>query len=275
MSEARADLQSENKDLQESSSWSNTILETISKNGHDKEILAKLRSGVSHHEIADWLVQQVQVEKQINIEPNSQRDLLDVVKDFEDQYQYEEGLHRADRARSNEPPIIWTDVSSSHTLIGHLFDLYFTWVHPVHMLFSELDFKHSFRTNDGHYCSRSLVNSVCAMACHLLENEGARMPEGSTQEAATLREGFMNQARKHLTPATYKELTSVQALAVMYLVDFSSSKARSAVGYLRSSVENLTSAIDNQSAEAREITAWGVNTLNTYVSFQLPGQNVG
>ena len=137
------------------------------------------------------------------------------------------------------------------------------------MLFSELDFKYSFRINDTSYCSRPLVNAVCAMACHLLENEGARMPDGNTQEAATLREGFMNEARRQLTPANYKDLTSVQAFAVMHLVDFSAGKARSAVGYLRSAVENVTTATGNQSLEAREITAWGINTLNTYVSSHL------
>ena len=267
--EASAGLQSANKDLQEASGWSNTILETISKNGHDKEIVAKLRSGKSHHEIADWLLEQVEIGKHINIESNSRRELIDVVNHFEGQYQDEDGLRRAEKGWTSQHEITWTDVSSSQILIGHLFDLYFTWVHPVHMLFSELDFKYSFRTNDTSYCSRPLVNAVCAMACHLLENEGARKPDGNTQEAATLREGFMSEARRQLTPANYKDLTSVQAFAVMHLVDFSAGKARSAVGYLRSAVENVTTATSSQSLEAREITVWGINTLNTYVSSHL------
>jgi len=275
IADAQAGLQSANKDLEESSGWSNTILQTISKDGHDKEIVTKLRSGESHQEVADWLTQQVHVKRHINIEPNnnSRRDLLNVVEDFENQYQDEDGLARGERARSNDSDIVWTDVSSSQTLIGHLFDLYFTWVHPVHMLFSELDFKYTFRTNEGHYCSRVLVNAVCAMACHLLENEGAHSPrltQESGRDAATLREGFMIEARKHLTRGTYHEMTSIQAFAVMYLVEFSSSKARIALGYLRSAVENVTSATKNQSVEAQEITAWGINTLNTYVSFQVP-----
>jgi len=275
LADAKAGLQSENKDLTESSGWSNTILQTISKNGHDKEIVTKLRSGESHREVADWLTQQIHVKRHINIEPNnnSRRDLLNVVKDFESQYQDEDGLSRGKRARSNDSDIVWTNVSSSQTLIGHLFDLYFTWVHPIHMLFSELDFKYSFRTNEGHYCSRALVNAICAMACHLLENEGAhspKLPQGAIGDAATLREGFMNEARKHLTRKTYHEMTSVQAFAVMYLVEFSSSKARKALGYLRSAVENVISATKNQSMEAQEITAWGINTLNTYVGSQVP-----
>lgn len=261
--EARAGLQSKNEDLQESSAWSNTILETISKNGHDRESVAKLRSGVSHQEIAEWLVQNVQIGKHINIETNERRSLLDVVKNFEAQYQDNDGLRRADSVHSQESDIIWTDVSSNQVLIGHLFHLYFTWVHPIHMVFSELDFKYSFRNNDGSYCSRALVNAVCAMACHLLENEGAHQPEPNKYEAATLREGFMNEARSHLKPMSYTELTALQALAVMYLVEFSSGKARSAVGYLRSAVECMSTVKDDQSEEACEITKWGINTLNT------------
>ena len=265
MAEASTDLESENRDLQESSSWSNTILETIKKNGHDREIVAKLRAGVSHHDVADWLLQKVQVEKHINIESlssqHSRQSLLGVVRAFEDQYQHV-------RATStNEPVLFWTNVSTSHILVGHLFDLYFTWIHPIHMLFSELDFRYSFQNNDGPYCSRPLVNAICAMACHLLENENENIQrnEVNQEEAATLREGFMNEARKYLSTANRMDLTTVQTFSVMYLVGFSSGKARSAVGYLRSAVEGLSTATGGQSDEAREITTWGVNCLNTYV----------
>ena len=261
--EAQAGLESRNRDLQETSDWLNIILETIRQNGHDKEIVARLRAGESPQAIADWLIEQVQVQKSIKIEPPRQG-LLDVVYHFERDYQEADGLFRAKRSRSTEPGIVWTKVSQSHTLVGHLFDLYFTWVHPVHMLFSELDFKHSFRSNEGKYCSPALVNAICAMACHLLENENAGSPRAESPQAATLREGFLNSARASLTPEVYREVTSVQALAIMYLVEVSSGKARSAMGYLRSAVENMKNIKENQSAESMEITKWGINTLNTY-----------
>ena len=271
-SEARAGLESRNRDLQESSDWLNIILETIRKDGHDKEIIARLRNGDSHQDIADWLVEQVQVQKSITItSPSSRSSLLQVVSDLELEYQEEDGLFRARRGSSNDPEIMWTQVSQSHTLIGHLFDLYFTWVHPVHMLFSELDFKHSFRSKEGDFCSPVLVNAICAMACHLMYNEGATdtgaTAEGAesveSQQAATLREGFLAEARRKMTPEVFFELTSIQALAVMYLVEVSSGKARKAMGYLRSAVENMSKAKDSQSEESRQITMWGLNTLNT------------
>lgn len=260
---AQAGLESRNRDLQETSDWLNIILETIRQNGHDKEIISRLRGGESHQKIADWLTEQVQVQKSIDIAPPPGQGLLEVVSGFEKEYQQEDGLLRAERSRSNEPEIVWTHVSQSHTLIGHLFDLYFTWVHPVHMLFSELDFKHSFRSNEGHYCSPALVNAICAMACHLLENEKGKRFKSESQQAVTLREGFLVEARRSITPEVYAEMTSIQALAIMYLVEISSGKARNAMGYLRSAVENMRTATDNQSAESHEITLWGINTLNT------------
>ena len=271
-SEVRAGLESRNRDLQESSDWLNIILETIRKDGHDKEIIARLRNGDSHQNIADWLIEQVQVQKSITITSPSSRDsLLQVVSNLEHEYQEEDGLLRARRGSSNDPDIVWTQVSQSHTLIGHLFDLYFTWVHPVHMLFSELDFKHSFRSKEGPYCSPVLVNAICAMACHLMYNEGAKdtgvTAEGAeskeSQQAVTLREGFLAEARRKMTPEVFYELTSVQALGVLYLVEVSSGKARKAMGYLRSAVENMSRVKDDHSEESRQITLWGINTLNT------------
>lgn len=273
ISEAHAGLQSQNRDLQESSEWSNIILETITKNGHDREIIARLRAGQSHQEIADWLNQDVQIRSMIDVEPQTNR-LLEVVNRYENEYQDEDGLRRRGRSQGDELQIPWTTVSSSRSLIGHLFDLYFTWVHPVHMLFSELDFKYSFRTSSGHNCSTALVNAICAMACHLLEKEGAGKSKGTAQEAhdqmfgdaqeaVTLREGFMDEARRVLTKENHKEMTSVQAFAVMYLVELGSCKARKALGYLRASVENLGAAVRNQSDEARQITTWGIHSLNT------------
>ena len=128
------------------------------------------------------------------------------------------------------------------------------------MLFSEIDFKESFRTNNDKYCSPALVNAICAMACHLVD------PNDLDEEVDvdTLAQAFMNQARHEVLPQNYSSLTSVQALAIMYLADLSSGRARSATGYLRASVEFLKAAeVDGQSPAAREISTWGIQTLNT------------
>lgn len=135
------------------------------------------------------------------------------------------------------------------------------------MLFSEMDFKESFRNNDETYCSSCLVNSVCAMACHLLDKEDI---DGGL-DISTLMQAFMNEAKKGITPQESMPLTCVQALAVMYLVELSSNKARSAIGYLRACMECLQAAkMDGQSFEAREISLWGMQTINTYELVKFP-----
>ena len=262
MIEIASNLEHQNRDLQETSDWQRIILDTIGSNGHDSEIIMRLRAGESHQSIADWLCKQHPISSNLGIVPASQRSLIDVVKNLELHYQEEDGLSRTGNASGAE--VQWTKVSSSQTLIGHLFDLYFTWVHPVHMLFSELDFKHSFRTYDTTYCSSPLVNAICAMGCHLLENNEYDLMRKDI-DSTTLREGFLEEARENLLPDSYHEMTSIQTFAVMYLVDVSSGKARNATGYLRSAVDNLKSTNgDKQSAEARELSEWGIQTLNRY-----------
>ena len=113
------------------------------------------------------------------------------------------------------------------------------------------------------------------MGCNLLESEdvGDKLDR---IDAATLRDGFMNEARANLDRSSYSYRTSIQTFAIMFLVELSSGKARKAIGYLRSALDNLkTSNGPPLSEEANEITVWGLHTLNTYVegnSLSLPGR---
>ncbi|KAL9100524.1 MAG: hypothetical protein Q9163_004113 [Psora crenata] len=279
MTEATNRSEEEKRDYQQTSEWQGIILRTIGQDGHDREIIQRLRDGQSYHAVADWLVTQNPTLGDPNLGPSAQHTLAEVVKTFEDQH---DGLQR-----TGTPPLTgtpWTDVSSDQRLIGHLFNLYFTWVHPVHMLFSELDFKRDFRkaeTNDAtRYCSQPLVNAICAMACHFLEsgednNEISAAAVGKAVDAARLREHFMDKAKTGLTQENISEPTSVQTLAVMYLAEHSSGKARSAIGYLRLAAEGLDSADSGQSEEAWELTFWGIRTLITsvYRIMNLKGQS--
>ena len=236
----------------------------MGRNGHDREIISRLRNGDSHESIAKWLQEEnPDLERSLGT-PTTPRRLSDVVKLYELQCQQDDGLAR----RSPDPPgaeIPWTRVTISHGLIGHLFDLYFTWVHPVHMLFSELDFKNDFKEKVQAHCSASLVNAICAMGCNLLHSEEID-DRRNRIDAATLRDGFLDEARTSLTPASFGSTTSVQALAVIFLVELSSGKARKAIGYLRSALDNMKNLRGPPlSEEASDITVWGLHTLNTYV----------
>ena len=257
-------LDTDNKTLREVGAWQRTILRTIGSNGHDREIISRLRSGDSHQSIAEWLQQENPDFAEGLEPPTTYRRLIDVVKLYEAQCQHEDGLSRQDHGPS-QSGIPWTKVTASHRLIGHLFDLYFTWVHPLHMLFSEIVFKHDFRENLDTNCSAALVNAICAMGCNLLESEEDKDIRKRV-DAATLRDGFMNEARATLSPSSYSHITSIQALAIMFLVELGAGKARKAVGYLRSAVDNMVSGTGPPlSEEAKEITVWGLHTLNVYV----------
>ena len=256
-------LDTDNRYLREEGAWQRTILETIGSNGHDREIISRLRRGDTHQSIAKWL-QQENPDFAWGLEtPTTHRRLIDVVKLYEMQCRQDDSLTRNGLDLS-EAEIPWTRVTRGHDLMSHLFHLYFTWVHPVHMLFSELDFKHDFHGRMQTNCSASLVNAICAMGCNLLESEDVKDRKNRI-DAATLRDGFMDEARATLTPISYHFLTSVQALAIMFLVELSSGKATKAVGYLRSAVEYMANRHQPPlSEEAYEITVWGLYTLNTY-----------
>lgn len=258
VSSAASNLQERTQDLEDSHHWQRIVLETIGRNGHDREIIKRLRAGETTQAIANWLTQQQPIRPHMSRVEDSTHGLIELVSAFEESLRRDDGYRQSKEADTLQTG--WTTVSSSQTLLGHLFDLYFTWVHPVHMLFSEPDFRHSYETNSDTYCSSALVNAICAMACHLIDQKDTD-GEGDIE---TLSNGFMNQARKGLRPENYLALCSVQALAVMYLAELSSGKARNAMGYLRASVEFIKAAeLDGQSPRAREISLWGIQTLNT------------
>lgn len=256
MSEEAAESDSRTQELREEGAWQRIILGTIGKDGYDQKIVAKLRAGESHHVIADWLVSENSDLARLGHEPGTDRKPVDVAK-----FQDPDGLLRSSTSESEIP---WTNVSTNQKLIGHLLDLYFTWVHPVHMLFSETEFKKDFKHSQETHCSASLVNAICAMACNLHESEVVRDRRNVIGEVAIMREGFMTEAKRKLSLNSYGHMTSIQTFAVMYLVELSSGRARNAAAYLRSAVDNMESRDGpQQSEEARELTLLGIQTLNT------------
>ena len=108
------------------------------------------------------------------------------------------------------------------------------------------------------------------MGCHLLDNP---LSDASSRDIATrtayqdamkLREGFMVEARSHLPPGSYGQMTAIQAFAVMFLVELSSGKARNATGYLRCAADHLRKRDpSDQSDDAVKLSYWGIHTLNT------------
>lgn len=244
------------KDVSESQQH---ILDAITNNGHGMEIISRLRAGASHQSTADWLSNQEPIARTMQTGQTTRRRIVEVIKIFE-------ARHGAiDLSRAGSPGELhapWTKVCSSHAFILHLFHLYFTWIHPVHMLFGESDFKSDFQTRGKTHCSSSLVNAICAMACHLLEAEQAT--SRSETELKLVRDGFLNEALASLSPENYHHLTSIQTFAIIYLAEMSDGRANSAYPYLRSATDYLNaSKPDQQNVRAYELSGWGIHTLKT------------
>jgi hypothetical protein len=139
--------------------------------------------------------------------------------------------------------------------------LYFAWVHPVHMFFSERHFVDSFKNNNHIYCSSALVNAICAMGCRYCVAQG-----GDDVAVKRLGERFTQQVwvelrlEKKMTP-----LSSV-TYAIMFLVQLSEGQARTAFSHLRLAVESLREVDHNVwSEEAFQITFFGIHATNMYV----------
>ena len=259
LQEATDHLRQKYQGLREAGEWMTFILDVLGSDGHDQEIIRRLRLGESYQAIASWLGGQHEVTTILERIPASQRNLVDVIRRLEGQCQ---GVLNPPGS-TEVTEWRWTRVTSSQQLVRHLIDLYLTWVHPVHMLFNESNFMKSFENKDMSYCSHALVSAICAMASHLLEDLGDVAAEREV-DTTRLRELFMDEARARLVPEEYNRVTSVQAFGVMFLADLGSGKARKATGYLRAAVDSLKRVnADGTSPDILEGLAWGLHTLDT------------
>jgi len=150
-------------------------------------------------------------------------------------------------------------VITDEALLHHLMALYFTWVHPVHMLFSERHFMSSFRDNDSIYCNQSMINAMCAVGCCYQADE-----EGREVDAKSLGQHFYEQAWSDMRAEEDMTLVSTVTYAILFLYELSQGQARNASSHLRLAVESLRSVNKHHwTEEAFLVSLWGIQTLNT------------
>ena len=244
------------RDLQEKNNWVEQILRAISTDDNGLEIIERLKNGESYRIVAERLGRPPFAEVE-DLSPTSQRQLTHALMDYE--------MDTAG-ARDSESGIRhdgeWTSVTNDHDFIDHLFALYFTWVHPVHMLFSRNHFLSSYRNQSNVYCTSSLVNAICAMGCLFMGEKG----KYSTQDGfdpEVLRKKFMDESRSLIKPEHYNKRTIVQTFAVMFLVELGQGQGARASSYIRLAGDAMNSLRDNSySTEAMEVTKWGIYALN-------------
>ncbi|KFY89287.1 hypothetical protein V500_05816 [Pseudogymnoascus sp. VKM F-4518 (FW-2643)] len=149
----------------------------------------------------------------------------------------------------------WTNVVHDSTLLDHLFQLYFAWVHPVYTLFSEGHFVESYRGYKHQHCSSLLVNALCALACHYHTPS-----EDNEVDYNQLGIQFADAFYASFEPGD-KSMTSIQATAVMFLVGIARGSGLRASAYLRLASDNIA---EISSSAVIELPEWA------QVTFQSP-----
>ncbi|PVH73256.1 hypothetical protein DL98DRAFT_431669 [Cadophora sp. DSE1049] len=253
---AKEELVKQIKELRAKDHMAEQILQALSTNEKVPEILERLRNGSAYDGIVEWL----------GHSPVADFETLSPRESHHSTY--EPSDHEMGGVGASKP--FWTTVTSDTSILDHLFQLYFAWIHPVHTLFSEGRFADSYGRHVETYCSSVLVNSVCALACSLHS-----AVDGDDVDYERLGAEFSDAARTILEPDDSR-LTTIQAFAVMHLVDCAHGNALRAAAYLRISTVSLPRASFQENdgfAESWKATVRGIRNLNiewAQMTFQAP-----
>jgi hypothetical protein len=230
------------KELEAKDNLTQQILRALSNDQHVPEILHRLQNGETYESIVEWLAPPDSYD--VHSPTGSQHSTL------------ENSTHEM---AGISPNVLWTSVTTDPIILDHLFQLYFAWVHPVHTLFHEGHFVNSFRYNLKLFCSPVLVNAICALACHLHVN-------ADTEEIEQLGQSFSDAVRSEIEPDDGC-LTTIQALAVMFLVDCGRGRGLRASSYLTlasRSFSNIKMSEEVGFLEVLRDTVRGIRCLNVY-----------
>ncbi|KAK8255880.1 hypothetical protein IWZ00DRAFT_142343 [Phyllosticta capitalensis] len=228
------------------------IFDALRNNERGPEALDRLRSGQSCEEIASWLG--AFPLRDGGSSPGSEAKMSDIVENYESSMR----LDSPCLPSFGGSVVQWTSVTSDPRLLQHLASLFFSWVHPVHMLFDERRFRESCSKGDTKYCSPALVNVICATGCLYLVD-----PEGNEGQSRRLLKRFLAQALEDVRRESPRSLTYAATYAVLFLVEVGVNKARKASSHLRLALESLSHlARWEYSSEAVNITLCGIHTLS-------------
>ncbi|KAL5351050.1 hypothetical protein ACLOAV_004624 [Pseudogymnoascus australis] len=198
----------------------------LSDDQTSSDVLRALKNGDSHERIVEWMGL-VSVKEQRVLSPV-------------DASHSSEGSRHEDGGQQSDSP--WTYVTRNPTILDDLF--------------SERHFSQSYKTQNHQHCSALLVNAMCALACHFHTPS-----EDHDEEYDQLVIRFAEAFRADFDTAD-ESITTIQATAVMFLVDLAGGFGLRASSYLRLASEKI--------AEFSSTTVYGVSTCgylqNTVVS---------
>lgn len=253
LGERNEHLEQETDLLGKKNGWIEHIMRSLQDDGQGHEIINRLKRGESHQAIAESLGRPLIGGSNASVSPTTEHEISQAIVQY----------HR--ELVENHDPRYWTNVTQDPQLIEHLISLYFTWIHPVHMILDKGQFMSSFRDCSDLYCSPALVSIICAMSCHVLYDIDAE--DDQTKDAVdSLRNRFVDESRGLMRNVDYHKMTTVQTYVIMFLAEFGSGHGLIATSHLRLAVEVLMEMRNsNQSQEAEEVGAWGILTLHTCV----------
>lgn len=232
------------KHLQTKNFLAHKIFHALSTDDRVPDILEMLKKGESHESIVKSLGRTSHDDSEGLSPMNSHTSAI------------ETDDHEMADADSQSPG--WTSVTTNTAVLDHLFQLYFAWVHPVHALFDEGQFVNSYHNGDR-YCSPILMNALCAMACHL-----HMRGEDDLLNYAILGEEFIETVRGIMDPDDFR-ITTVQAFAVMFLVESARGNGLRATSYLKVAIGCLPRVANQDRDGARAVwrsTVQGIQNLN-------------
>jgi hypothetical protein len=164
----------------------------------------------------------------------------------------------------------WTTVTTDQNLTQHLLNLYFTWSHPFHLLFSEGVFCYGLKSKKLKYCTPLLMNAILAIGCCYSDRPEARK---DPYDPDSVGDHFFAEAEQLLTEVkNQRSLTVVQALGLMSLREMMLNREDNGQKYVAQMMDmairlGLHISQDNNShlglteIEARRITFWGCFAL--------------
>ncbi|KAI9742923.1 MAG: hypothetical protein M1818_003652 [Claussenomyces sp. TS43310] len=249
------DLDKQVKNLRSKNHLTEQILTALVVDAETSEILRRLKNDETYDSIVGWLGRKPMHEYDTSSTKGSQHSPIETSDEEMG------GLSTTFR---------WTKVTTEDAILDHLFQLYFAWVHPVHTLFSEGHFSDSYQNQSYRFCSPTLVNAVCAMACNLHTRSA-----DDEIDFEQLGRKFSEAARTNIN-AMDRSLTSVQAFAVLFLVESARGKCLRASSYLQIATHNLSHiAIQDHDSFCQPLrdTTRGIQCLNiewAQITFQVP-----
>lgn len=251
--------------LAEQYRWAHRIMKALISDNHAPGIVERLKRGEDYGSVARSF--QNTPLKETDFPPSSSMsELTEAGAADSMDYEVESTAERVARTTFVHDDLFWTKTTGDAELVNHLLELYFTWVHPIHMVLSEPHFRASYNGHDVNYCSAALLNVICAMACHLLETTDEESDFDALSDES-LGTRFMDEGRSLIKPEDHNKLTTIQAFAIMFLHDAGSGKALKASSYIRFASTSLmdTSFRNEVHRDSWQITMWGVHSLNVYV----------